>query len=39
MEAISNRIFGDEEMKRISRGFGQLVESTSFSTNIWCPVV
>jgi len=38
MEKISNRIFKDREMKRIAKGFSQLVESTSFSTNIWYPI-
>jgi len=38
METITARIFSDEGMKRISRGFHQLVEATSFSTGIWYPV-
>jgi hypothetical protein len=37
MEAITARIFSDEAMKRISRGFHQLIEATSFSNYIWHP--
>jgi hypothetical protein len=38
METNMARIFSDEGMKRIGRGFHQLVEPTSFSTNIWYPI-
>lgn len=38
MERVSDRIFADEGMKRIGRGFHQLVEPTSFTTSIWYPV-
>jgi len=38
METISARIFNDEGMKKISKGFHQLVEPTTFSTHIWRPI-
>jgi len=38
MEKISDRIFAHEKMKKISQGFHQLIESTSFSTSIWYPI-
>ncbi len=39
LEKITARIFEDEGMKRISRGFHQLIEPATYSTNIWSPVV
>jgi hypothetical protein len=38
MEKITVRIFSDRGMKKISNGFHQLVEPTTFSTSIWRPV-
>jgi len=38
METISARIFNDDKMKKISEGFHQLVEPTTFSTHIWRPI-
>jgi hypothetical protein len=38
VERVSDRIFADEQMKKIGRRFHQLVESASFSTSIWYPV-
>ena len=38
MERVSDEIFANEGMKRIGKGFHQLVEPTSFSTAIWHPV-
>ena len=39
MERVSDRIFADEDMKRIGRGFHRLVEPATFSASIWSPVV
>ena len=38
METMNARLSSDEGMKRIGRKFHELVESTSFSANIWYPV-
>jgi hypothetical protein len=38
MEEIDRRIFADEEMKKISAEFHQLIEPVTFSTGIWSPV-
>jgi hypothetical protein len=38
MERVSDQIFADEGMKKIGKGFHQLVEPASFSASIWCPV-
>jgi len=38
MERVSDRIFADEGMKKIGRGFHQLIEPASFSAAIWSPV-
>lgn len=38
MEIISARIFKDQGMKKISEGFHQLIEPTTFSTYIWRPI-
>jgi hypothetical protein len=38
MERVSDRIFADEGMKKISRGFHQLVEPATFTAAIWSPV-
>ena len=38
MEEANARVFADETMKGISRGFHQLVEPATFSTSIWRPV-
>ena len=38
MDKISNRIFSDDNMKKIQKGFHLLVEPTSFSTSLWVPV-
>ena len=35
METISSRIFSDDGMKKISKGFHKLVEPTTFSASIW----
>lgn len=38
MERVSDQIFADEGMRKIGKGFHQLVEPTSFTTAIWYPV-
>jgi hypothetical protein len=38
METITSRIFSDEGMKKISKGFHQLVEPATFSNSIWRPI-
>jgi hypothetical protein len=38
MEKITARIFSDEGMKKISQGFHQLIETSSFSSSIWRPI-
>jgi hypothetical protein len=38
-ETISARIFNDEGIKKISKGFHQLIDPTTFSTHIWRSVV
>jgi hypothetical protein len=38
MERVSDRIFADEDMKRIGRGFHRLVEPATFTASIWSPV-
>ncbi len=38
LEAITARIFEDEGMKRISKGFHLLVDPATLSSNIWSPV-
>jgi hypothetical protein len=35
METISSRIFSDDGMKKISKGFHKLVEPVTFSASIW----
>ena len=35
METISSRIFSDDGMKKISKGFHKLVEPATFSASIW----
>ena len=35
MVTISSRIFSDDVMKKISKGFHKLVEPATFSTSIW----
>jgi len=39
MERVNNMILSNDDMKRISQGFRQLIEASSFSTSIWYPVV
>ena len=39
METISSRIFSDDGMKKISKGFHKLVEPATFSVGIWNPVI
>jgi hypothetical protein len=38
METISSRIFSDNGMKKISKGFHKLVEPATFSASIWSSV-
>jgi hypothetical protein len=38
MEEANARVFADETMKGIQRGFHQLVEPATFSASIWRPV-
>lgn len=38
VEAINARVFADETMKAIQRGFHQLVDPATFRTSIWRPV-
>jgi hypothetical protein len=38
MVRVSDRIFDDEGMKKISHGFHQLVEPATFTAAIWSPV-
>jgi hypothetical protein len=38
MEEATARIFADEKMKGISRGFHQLVDPATFSASIWRPI-
>jgi len=38
MEEINARVFADETMKGISRGFHQLVEPATLSASIWRPI-
>jgi len=38
MDNINKRMFNDERMKKIGRGFHLLVEPATFSANIWNPV-
>jgi hypothetical protein len=38
MEKHTDRIFADDGMKKISKGFRQLVDPATFSCNIWSPV-
>ena len=38
MKTITSRIFSDEGMKKISKGFHQLVEPATFSNSIWRPI-
>jgi hypothetical protein len=39
MERVNTIILSNDDMKRISQGFRQLIEASSFSTSIWYPVV
>jgi len=38
MDRISKRIFSAEGMKKIQKGFHELVEPATFSTNLWTQV-
>jgi hypothetical protein len=38
MATITARIFSDEGMKKIQKGFHQLVEPATFSNSIWRPI-
>ena len=39
MERIDRQVFADEGMKKVAKGFHQLVEPATFSASIWYPVV
>jgi len=39
MDTINNRIFSNENMRRIDQEFHQLIEPTSFSASIWRQII